>query len=386
MTHDAIDRPDFASLRLLPALLTAVQKLGFTHPTPIQLQAIPAILKGQDVRAKAQTGSGKTAAFGLPLLQRLVQRRGRPLPAIKGNQVGVLILAPTRELVEQIAMDLKAYASHITPNVKIVSCVGGVNITPQMLALRGGADVLVATPGRLLDLVQQNALKVAQLQALVLDEADRLLQLGFSEELAQILTLLPLKRQNLLFSATFPPEVDALIAGLLVNAQQIECLPAPASLIQQRAITVLPECKNALLAQLIQADGVQQALVFANAKNTCNHLVLKLAKRGIKAMALHGDKTQANRTQVLRAFKQGGLPVLIATDLAARGIDIENLPLVINYDLPRSPNDYIHRIGRTGRASSAGVAISLLTEDDEAHFRIIEKRMKMRLVRERAQN
>lgn len=381
-----MDQPDFASLELLPALLTAVQQLGFTHPTPIQLQAIPAILTGQDVRAKAQTGSGKTAAFGLPLLQRLVQQRSRPLPEIKGNQIGALILAPTRELAQQIEMDLKAYASDITPNVKIVSCVGGVNITPQMLVLRGGADVLIATPGRLLDLLQQNALKVAQLQTLVLDEADRLLQLGFSEELTQILTLLPLKRQNLLFSATFPPEVDALIAKLLVNPQQIDCVPVQEALIQQRAIVVLPECKNAMLAQLIQAGDLQQVLVFANAKNTCNHLVLKLAKRGIKAMALHGDKTQANRTQVLREFKQGSLPVLIATDLAARGIDIDNLPLVINYDLPRSPNDYIHRIGRTGRAGQTGVAISLLTEADEAHFRLIEKRMKMRLVRERAED
>ncbi|NOT84416.1 MAG: DEAD/DEAH box helicase [Methylococcaceae bacterium] len=373
---------DFTTLGLSVSLLTAIQQRGYSQPTPIQLQAIPVILAGQDLRAKAQTGSGKTAAFGLPLLQKILQQRERPKSVLTGNQIGVLILAPTRELALQIAAALTEYAQAISPQVKILSVFGGVNITPQMLALRGGADILVATPGRLLDLVAHNAVKFTDLKTVVLDEADRLLQLGFSEELAKILSLLPKKRQNLLFSATFPPDLDAFITQLLVQPVHINCVIEAEVLIMQRVISVIPEAKNALLAHLINAGELQQVLVFANAKNTCNRLVLKLAKTGINAVALHGDKTQAARIRALNDFKQGKYQVLIATDLAARGLDIEQLPMVINFDLPRSPTDYLHRIGRTGRAGQSGLAISLLCAEEEAHFRVIEKRMKIRLVRE----
>ncbi|SJM94458.1 ATP-dependent RNA helicase RhlE [Crenothrix polyspora] len=373
---------NFASLGLSSTLLTAIEQRGYNHPTPIQAQTIPIILAGHDLRAKAQTGSGKTAAFGLSLLQKILQHREQPKQVMTGNQIGVLILVPTRELALQIADALTDYASTITPRIKIHSVYGGVNINPQMLALRGGADILVATPGRLLDLAQHNAVKFSYTRTLVLDEADRLLQLGFSAELNQILELLPKKCQNLLFSATFPPDLDQLIATLLVQPVQIDCAVQAKSLIEQRVITVTQERKNALLAHLINEGDLQQVLVFANAKNTCNRLVLKLGKADIYAMALHGDKTQAARNLALKKFKQGECRVLIATDLAARGIDIEQLEAVINFDLPRSPNDYIHRIGRTGRAGQSGLAISLLCEEDEAHFRVIEKRMKMRLERE----
>jgi ATP-dependent RNA helicase RhlE len=375
---------DFATLGLPPELLTAIQECGYSCPTPIQSQAIPIILSGQDVRAKAQTGSGKTAAFGLPLLQKILLDRKHPKPGASGNQIGMLILTPTRELTIQIDEAIRRYACFIQPRVKIQGAFGGVNITPQMLALRGGADILIATPGRLLDLVKNNAVKFAHLKVLVLDEADRLLQLGFSEELAEIINVLPQQRQNLLFSATFPPDLDHLIAELLVKPVQIDCAVQSEPLIEQRVIKVMPERKNALLAQLIKNNNMQQVLVFANAKNTCNRLVLKLAKAGINAMALHSDKTQAARNKALSEFKQGTLQVLIATDVAARGIDIEQLAMIINFDLPRSPNDYVHRIGRTGRAGQKGQAISLLCEAEDAHFRIIEKRMKIRLEREHA--
>jgi ATP-dependent RNA helicase RhlE len=373
---------NFTSLGLSSALLTAIQQRGYTQPTPVQIDTIPVILTGQDLRAKAQTGSGKTAAFGLALLQKIVQHREQRPSTRTGNQVGTLILAPTRELAIQIAEAISDYAHAITPKVKIICAHGGISINPQMLALRGGADILVATPGRLLDLVEQNAIKFADLNCLVLDEADRLLQLGFSEELNEILKLLPKKRQNLLFSATFPAEVDQLIAKLLINPVHIDSATQAEALITQRVISVTQEHKNILLAHLINDGDLQQVLVFANAKNTCNRLVLKLGKADIYAMALHGDKTQSARNLALKKFKQGECRVLIATDLAARGIDIEQLEAVINFDLPRSPNDYIHRIGRTGRAGQSGLAISLLCDEDEAHFRIIEKRMKMRLDRE----
>ncbi|SJM94745.1 DEAD/DEAH box helicase [Crenothrix polyspora] len=373
---------NFTSLGLSNALLTAIQQRGYTQPTPVQIDTIPVILTEQDLRAKAQTGSGKTAAFGLALLQKIVQHREQRPSTRTGNQVGTLILAPTRELAIQIAEAISDYASAITPKVKIICAHGGISINPQMLALRGGADILVATPGRLLDLVEQNAIKFADLNCLVLDEADRLLQLGFSEELNEILKLLPKKRQNLLFSATFPAEVDQLIAKLLINPVHIDSATQAEALITQRVISVTQEHKNILLAHLINDGDLQQVLVFANAKNTCNRLVLKLGKADIYAMALHGDKTQSARNLALKKFKQGECRVLIATDLAARGIDIEQLEAVINFDLPRSPNDYIHRIGRTGRAGQSGLAISLLCDEDEAHFRVIEKRMKMRLDRE----
>lgn len=380
--HSTPPNTDFSSLSLSPTLLTAIHQIGYTQPTPVQTQAIPAILLGKDLRAKAQTGSGKTAAFGLPLLQKILQNREQPKAMTQGNPIEILILAPTRELTLQIGETLTHYANSITPRLKIHSVFGGVNITPQMLALRGGADILVATPGRLLDLVEHNAVNFAHTKTLVLDEADRLLHLGFSDELAKIIHLLPKKRQNLLFSATFPPELDHLVAQLLVQPINIDCIAPTESLIQQRVITVTQERKNALLAHLIHEGNLQQVLVFANAKNTCNRLVLKLAKAEINATALHSDKSQAARNKALNDFKQGKCRVLIATDVAARGIDIEQLATVINFDLPRSPNDYIHRIGRTGRAGQNGQAISLISEEDVAHFKLIEKRMKIRLERE----
>ncbi|MCX7088838.1 MAG: DEAD/DEAH box helicase [Methylococcales bacterium] len=380
--HSTPPNTDFSSLSLSPTLLTAIHQIGYTQPTPVQTQAIPAILLGKDLRAKAQTGSGKTAAFGLPLLQKILQNREQPKAMTQGNPIEILILTPTRELTLQIGEALTHYANSITPRLKIHSVFGGVNITPQMLALRGGADILVATPGRLLDLVEHNAVNFAHTKTLVLDEADRLLHLGFSDELAKIIHLLPKKRQNLLFSATFPPELDHLVAQLLVQPINIDCIAPTESLIQQRVITVTQERKNALLAHLIHEGNLQQVLVFANAKNTCNRLVLKLAKAEINATALHSDKSQAARNKALNDFKQGKCRVLIATDVAARGIDIEQLATVINFDLPRSPNDYIHRIGRTGRAGQNGQAISLISEEDVAHFKLIEKRMKIRLERE----
>lgn len=370
----------FSHLGLDSLLLTALNELNYQQPTPIQQAAIPAILHGRDVVAGADTGSGKTAAFALPILHRLHHQAASTLA--KGNQVRALIIAPTRELAIQIGQAINSYAQYLQPRLKLCTVFGGVSINPQMLALRGGADIVVATTGRLLDLMAHNALKLNVLEILVLDEADKMLGLGFSEELAQILAALPKKRQNLLFSATFPPELQQLIARLLHQPVKINLAKQDENLIEQHVYPIDNERKNAALIHLINTGNWQQVLVFASAKNTCHRLVLKLQKVGIQAAAFHGDLSQGARNKALEDFKAKQVRVLIATDVAARGIDIQQLPYVVNFDLPRSANDYIHRIGRTGRAGQTGQAIALIAPDEEEHFRLIEKRMKKRLPRE----
>lgn len=369
----------FSALGLSPHLNRALEQINYVAPTPIQTAAIPAILSGRDVWACAHTGSGKTAAFALPLLQqRLNEERVRPLP------VRALILVPTRELAAQIREAMSAYSRYLSEPVKVLSVFGGVSINPQMMALRGGADIVVATPGRLLDLVGQNALSLKQVSTLVLDEADRLLDLGFADELASILRLLPKQRQNLVFSATFPPEVHALTENLLRDPLRVDVPSTPVTTpdILQRSIHVDPERRAQLLRHLIQTHGWSSVLVFVATKYATEHVARKLRGVGIGAAALHGELSQGARTNALAEFKAKRLRVLVATDVAARGIDITQLAAVVNYDLPRSAADYIHRIGRTGRAGASGVAVSFVSQSTEAHFRLIEKRHRLRLARE----
>ncbi|PKH32027.1 DEAD/DEAH box helicase [Shewanella sp. ALD9] len=370
----------FAEFGLHTPLLARLAELKYLQPTPIQAETIPSTLTGKDLLAGANTGSGKTAAFALPILHQLVSRRATT--SAKGNFVSALVLVPTRELAKQVADSFKSYAVHLNGDIKVVAAFGGVSVNTQMLALRGGADVVVATPGRLLDLVSSNALKLSQVTTLVLDEADRMLSLGFTEELTQVLNLLPKQKQTLLFSATFPDEVRQLTQALLVNPLEIQLQSAEASTLVQRVMTVNREKKTALLAHLLQQHQWRQVLIFVNAKNSCNHLAQKLAKRGITAEVFHGDKAQGARSRVLEGFKAGDIQVLIATDIAARGLDIEKLPVVINFDLPRSPADYMHRIGRSGRAGEVGLALTLLSHDEYHHFSVIEKKNQIRLERE----
>ena len=369
----------FSALGLSPHLNRALEQINYVAPTPIQTAAIPAILSGRDVWACAHTGSGKTAAFALPLLQqRLNEERVRPLP------VRALILVPTRELAAQIREAMSAYSRYLSEPVKVLSVFGGVSINPQMMALRGGADIVVATPGRLLDLVGQNALSLKQVSTLVLDEADRLLDLGFADELASILRLLPKQRQNLVFSATFPPEVHALTENLLRDPLRVDVPSTPVTTpdILQRSIHVDPERRTQLLRHLIETHDWPSVLVFVATKYATEHVARKLRGVGIGAAALHGELSQGARTNALAEFKAKRLRVLVATDVAARGIDITQLAAVVNYDLPRSAADYIHRIGRTGRAGASGVAVSFVSQSTEAHFRLIEKRHRLRLARE----
>ncbi|WP_144204453.1 DEAD/DEAH box helicase [Shewanella sp. KCT] len=368
---------DFSQLNLVKALQARLHHLGYQQATPIQARAIPAILASRDLLAGAKTGSGKTAAFALPLLQKLVGQR-----AGGGNHVGALVLVPTRELAQQVADSFISYGAELAPRAKVVAVFGGVSVNSQMLALRGGADILVATPGRLLDLLGSNAVKLSLLKALVLDEADRMLNLGFTEELGEILKQLPDQKQTLLFSATFPEEVLSLTAKLLTDPVEIQLQESQSADIEQRVYTVNRSNKTALLAELIKVRQWRQVLVFASAKRSCDHLAQKLEKRGISAQVFHGDKAQGTRSRVLDGFKNGEITVLIATDIAARGIDIDKLPVVINFELPRSPADYLHRIGRSGRAGETGEAISLISHDEYHHFKVIEKKNKLRLPRE----
>lgn len=370
----------FAEFGLNTPLLSRLAELQYLQPTPIQTHTIPSILAGKDVLAGANTGSGKTAAFALPILQRLMTRTS--VNTAKGNMVSALVLVPTRELAKQVADSFKSYAVHLNGDIKVVAAFGGVSVNTQMLALRGGADVVVATPGRLLDLVSSNAIKLSGVTTFVLDEADRMLSLGFTEELAKLIALLPKKKQTLLFSATFPEEVCQLTHALLVKPVEVQLQSADASTLVQRVMTVNREKKTALLAHLLLEHQWRQVLIFVSAKNGCNHLAQKLAKRGISAEVFHGDKAQGARSRVLESFKAGDIQVLIATDIAARGLDIEKLPVVINFDLPRSPADYMHRIGRSGRAGEVGLALTLLSHDEYHHFSVIEKKNKIRLERE----
>ncbi|XHS79037.1 DEAD/DEAH box helicase [Burkholderiaceae bacterium UC74_6] len=368
----------FNTLGLSPALVHAVREQGYHAPTPIQNAAIPAILRGSDVLGLAQTGSGKTAAFALPLLQRITQTE-KTL-----RQLRAIVLAPTRELAAQTGEVLRDFARMLPQRLKIAVAFGGVSINPQLMGLRGGCDVIVATPGRLLDLIEHNALRLDGVELLVLDEADRLLDLGFSDELNRILALMPLKRQNLFFSATFAPAVQKLADSLLHEPERIEIVPEQvrADAIQQRAIHVDESNRTPLLRHLLVTEGWQRLLVFVASKYAAEHVSDKLWANGIKAAALHGELSQGTRTKVLAALKSGEVQVLVATDVAARGLDIPELPAVLNYDLPRAAADYTHRIGRTGRAGETGVAVSFIPADAEAHFRLIEKRQGHRVPRE----
>jgi superfamily II DNA/RNA helicase len=366
----------FSSLGLSPSLLRAVSAKAYLVPTPIQAAAIPAALQGRDVLGSAQTGSGKTAAFALALLQQL-----ETAPQESPRRVRALILVPTRELCVQVGEEIRNLAQHLPRALKVAIVFGGVSINPQMMRLRGGADVVVATPGRLLDLIDHNALALNGVTSLVLDEADRLLDMGFAEELGRLLTLLPVQRQNLFFSATFPPAVQTLAQTLLRDPVRIEVLAEPQSQpdIVQRAIAVDAGRRTQLLRHLIQQNHWSRVLVFVATKHAAEMVADKLRKARINAEPFHGELSQGKRSQVLADFKASRLKVVIATDVAARGLDIAQLPVVVNYDLPRSAVDYTHRIGRTGRAGESGVALSFVSAETEAHFRLIEKRQSLSL-------
>ena len=373
--------PAYADLGLRAELLRAAADLGYAAPTPIQAAAIPVALQGRDLRGMAQTGSGKTAAFALPLLQRWHEGpRHRSRRALHS-----LVLVPTRELATQVAESIAELAVHLPERPKVVRAIGGVSINPQLMALRGGADIVVGTPGRVLDLAQHNALRLQECAVLVLDEADRLLDMGFAGELQAILDQLPAQRQNLLFSATFAPRTaqlaDALRHDPVAVAAEVPAAEVP--LITQRAIEVDEGRRTGLLRHLIAQEGWRQVLVFVATKHACEMVADKLRRGALAAEPLHGLLGQGQRTQVLADFKAGRLQVLVATDLAARGIDIAQLPVVVNHDLARSPTDHVHRIGRTGRAGVSGVAVSFVPAAAEAHFRLIEKRQGVRVPRER---
>lgn len=375
----------FEAFGLDPALQAAVHALGYEQPTPIQTAVIPAILGGRDVQAQAETGSGKTLAFGLPLLHHYLRRLAdNPFGARpRGNPIGALVLVPTRELAQQVAEALEKIGKRLAPRPKVLAVYGGVKINPQMMALRGGADILVATPGRLLDLQRQNAVVLTSLRTLVLDEADRILGLGFREELEAVLALCPGARQNLLFSATYPAELEPIGQSLLRQPQVVSLEPVSTpKLIEEHVFTVDSTRKRALLTHLLAQYQLERVLVFVSQRHTGDKLVNKLKAAGLSAAVFHGDRSQSERERVLATFRNGGLRVLVATDLAARGLDVQELPAVVNYELPRSPADYVHRIGRTGRAGSAGLALSLICPAEYAHFRVIERRIKRRLQRE----
>ncbi len=367
----------FLKLGLSEPLLRTLDEIGYTTPTPIQVKAIPVILSGRDVMAAAQTGTGKTASFTLPMLHKLDNGN-----KVRSNHIRALILVPTRELAMQIAESVTTYGKHLPLTSSVV--YGGVKINPQMMKLRSGVDILVATPGRLLDLFNQNAVKFSQLKMLVLDEADRMLDLGFSDEIGKILALLPQKRQNLLFSATFSDDIRRLTDGLLRTPIKIEVSPrnTAAQSVKQWVYEVDKSKKPALLSHLIRSNNWSQVLVFTRTKNGADQLVRQLKSQNISAVAIHGDKSQGLRTRALADFKKNKTRILVATDIAARGLDIHDLPHVINFDLPKIPGDYIHRIGRTGRASSQGEGISLVSADEVKLLSAIETLIRQTLVRE----
>lgn len=371
----------FAALGLSPALVRAVAERGYEQPTPVQAATLPLALQGKDVIACSHTGSGKTAAFGLALLQRL-DRPTRPA----WRSTTALVLVPTRELALQVGETLHALSRALAVPPKVAVVFGGVSINPQMLGLRGGADVVVATPGRLLDLVGRHAVELAHVSLLVLDEADRLLDEGFADELARIAGLLPQRRQSLFFSATFAPAVQALAASLLREPVRVDAPALPgahAPAIEQQAVEVDPARRTPLLRHLIETRGWERALVFVATRYASEHVADKLRRAGLAAAAFHGDLSQGARQRVLAEFHRGALRVLLATDMAARGLHIPGLPVVVNYDLPRSADDYTHRIGRTARAGATGLAVSFVGATTEAHFRLIEKRQGQRVPRER---
>jgi ATP-dependent RNA helicase RhlE len=371
----------FSDLGLAEELVRAVTEHGYTTPTPIQAQAIPAVLSGGDLLAGAQTGTGKTAGFVLPILQRLTQTPAKGTSSGRAP-VRALIMTPTRELTAQVEESVRTYGKYT--KLTSMTMFGGVNINPQITRLRSRVDILVATPGRLLDHVQQKTLDLSQIEILVLDEADRMLDMGFIRDIKKILALLPKKRQNLLFSATFSDEIKALADNLLDNPALIEVARrnATAETITQKVYEVNRDQKRQVLSHLIKTHQWYQVLVFTRTKHGANRLAEQLDKDGITAMAIHGNKSQAARTRALAEFKKGSLQVLVATDIAARGIDISELPHVVNYELPNVPEDYVHRIGRTGRAGSEGEATSLVCVDEFDFLRGIERIIKRSLPRE----
>ncbi|MGZ3182338.1 MAG: DEAD/DEAH box helicase [Telluria sp.] len=358
----------FASLGLIDPLLRALDTLGYRTPTPVQAQAIPAVLAGRDLMAAAQTGTGKTAAFALPLLQRLTMEG----PQVAPNCVRTLVLVPTRELAEQVHEAVRQYGANLP--LRTAVAYGGVSINPQMMRMRKGVDIMVATPGRLLDLQRQNAVRFQQLQTLVLDEADRMLDLGFARELDQLFKLLPRARQTLLFSATFADPIRALAEKLLQDPVSIEVSPrnAAARTVAQAVITVDKKRKAELFVHLLKRRGWGQVLAFAKTRKGVEELVGLLQGKRIAADSIHGDKPQPARLRALERFKAGEVQVLVATDVAARGLDIDDLPLVVNFDLPIVAEDYVHRIGRTGRAGATGEALSLVCADEAPLLAAIE--------------
>ena len=369
----------FTSLGLRPELLRAIADSGYKDPTPVQSLAIPVVLQGKDVLAGAQTGTGKTAAFTLPLLQLL---SSRPSGAGTGKRpIRTLVLTPTRELAAQVEESIRTYGRYLPLRSTLV--FGGVNIRPQIQSLMRGVDILVATPGRLLDHVGQRTLDLSKVEILVLDEADRMLDMGFIRDIRRIIHLLPTRRQNLLFSATFSNEIKALASTLLNSPVQVD-VPrknAESDLVAQVAYRAQKEHKRDLLVQLLHGIGKAQALVFTRTKHGADQLVKQLEHAGIVAGAIHGNRSQPQRTRVLADFKQGAMRILVATDIAARGLDIVQLPHVINYEIPHVPEDYVHRIGRTGRAGFPGEAISLVSAEEESYFSNIERLIKKRVER-----
>jgi ATP-dependent RNA helicase RhlE len=367
----------FASLGLTDALVRAVTEVGYTEPTPIQKQAIPAVLAGGDLLAGAQTGTGKTAGFVLPILQRLAA-----VPIEGRRHIRSLILTPTRELAAQVEESVRVYGKHLSLKSGVI--FGGVNINPQFDMLKRGIDILVATPGRLLDHHGQKTLDLSHVEVLVLDEADRMLDMGFLPDIKRILKVLPHRRQNLLFSATFSDEIRDLANGLLKSPAHIQATPRNTTVeaIAQKALPVDARRKTELLIHLVKDHNWFQVLVFSRTKHGANKLAAQLEKNGVPALPIHGNKSQAARTRALAEFKSGKLQVLVATDIAARGIDIDNLPHVVNFDMPHVPEDYVHRIGRTGRAGAVGEAISLVAPEEMTLLRDIERLIKRPIPRE----
>jgi ATP-dependent RNA helicase RhlE len=367
----------FSSLGLSDALVRAVADVGYSMPTPVQVQSVPAVLAGRDLLAGAQTGTGKTAAFALPILHRLAAE-----PSAPRRRIRVLILTPTRELAAQVEESVRVYGKYLP--LKSAVIFGGVNINPQIDALRRGVDIVVATPGRLLDHHGQRTIDLSSVDTLVLDEADRMLDMGFIHDIRRILAILPRRRQNLMFSATFPEEIRALAAGLLHDPASVQVTPRNSTVeaVAQKVLTVDARRKSELLAHLIKSKGWFQVLVFTRTKHGANRLAAQLEKNGIGALPIHGNKSQNARTRALAEFKSGDLQALVATDIAARGLDIEQLPHVVNFDLPHVPEDYVHRIGRTGRAGASGEAISLVSREEQPLLRDIERLIRRQLPRE----
>ncbi len=368
----------FSSLGLLPELLHAVRDRGYETPTPVQTRAIPQILERRDLLAGAQTGTGKTAGFVLPILQLLAPQASTSASPAR-HPLRCLILTPTRELAMQVEESVRLYGKHLP--LRSTTVFGGVNINPQIKALRAGVEILVATPGRFLDLHQQGHLNLGQVEFLVLDEADRMLDMGFIRDIRRILALLPVRRQNMLFSATFSDEIRQLAGGLLHDPVSVDVAPrnSATELVQHRVHPVDRERKRALLSHLIRTQHLEQVLVFTRTKHGANRLSQQLELDGISASAIHGNKSQPQRIKALADFKEGRVQVLVATDIASRGLDISQLPHVVNYELPQVAEDYVHRIGRTGRAGTEGVALSLVCVDEAGLLRDIERLLKRTL-------